>query len=621
MMVGIRIASGRLWWAIVGAVMAVVLVAGPAGAHSSLARSDPPDGGSVAVGRTELGLWFTEPVVASASRFTLRTDSGAPVSVTMSMPATGAFVQLDTRPLHRGVLVLTWDTVSADDGHPGHGSITFGVGMRPALTTASPGGASRAPQALLRWLQLTALMIAVGAVIAPGLLRRASALAWGTSQQAIRLGTIASLTALAATMLTPLLIAPQTSDLAGQVVTTRWGVLWLIRMTALTVSTAAFARLLRAGPGRAWTVACGAALVVAAASDAAAGHSAELPRASELAVIVTTVHVVAAGAWFGTLVVLSACLVPLMRLTPALRRPLLITTWRAFTPVAAVSAASVVASGLYLAGRQLPDLGALTGTWYGAAALGKALALLAALVVAASTTRVVNPRLAETLNARLHLRLRVVDPVRFPRLVAAELALVGVAVVLASVMTTGPTVRAGLADATPTPPQTGVVDGLFVSFEMVPAGPTDSRVIVLTNAVTRPQPGPITRTEVLMVPPGQDSMTVTLRPIEAGRFEGTARVPSAAALRVWVTLGRPSAPDAVAAFTWSSPADGADAPPALEVTATMLAAAITMATAIAFVLWQRRRRSSRAANDRSPASSGTAKEPVGVGTWRAGHED
>jgi putative copper export protein len=422
-------------------------------------------------------------------------------------------------------------------------------------------------------------------------------------------------------MLTPLLIAPQTSDLAGQLVTTRWGVLWLIRMAALTVATASFARLLRSGPSRAWTVACGAALVVAAASDAAAGHSAELPRSSALAVVVTTVHVVAAGAWFGTLVILSACLVPLMRLRPALRRPLLITTWRAFTPIAAVSVTSVLASGLYLAGRQLPDLGSLTGTWYGAAALGKALALVAALVVAASTTLVVNPRLAKTMNARLRLRLRIVDPVRFPRLVGAELALVGVAVVLASVMTTGPTARSGLADATTSPPQTGVVDGLFVSFEMVPAGPTDSRLIVLTNPVTRPQPGPITRTEVLVVGPGQDSTTVTLRRIEAGRFEGTARLPASGALRVWVTLGRPSAPDAVATFTWSATAVGTQAPTALELAATLLAAAIALATGIAIVFWWRRRSSSRATNERSPAPRETPKEQVGVGAQGARHDD
>ncbi len=46
-------------------------------------------------------------------------------------------------------------------------------------------------------------------------------------------------------------------------------------------------------------------LVVAAVADTAAGHAAELPRGSSLAVVVATMHLAAAGVWFGTLVVLG----------------------------------------------------------------------------------------------------------------------------------------------------------------------------------------------------------------------------------------------------------------------------------------------------------------------------
>ncbi len=64
------------WLALGVALLAtlLLLLPAPAQAHSGLVRSDPADGGSVAMGRTQLTLWYDEPIALAASRFRLATD-------------------------------------------------------------------------------------------------------------------------------------------------------------------------------------------------------------------------------------------------------------------------------------------------------------------------------------------------------------------------------------------------------------------------------------------------------------------------------------------------------------------------------------------------------------------
>ena len=394
-------------WVVV--LLAIVLVAAPASAHSSLVRSDPPPGGTVAVGRSEVSLWFGEPIDSTNSSFRLLTDAGTFLPVTVSMPTgpIGEFVQLETPTLERGILRLEWRAVSAEDGHTSSGTLTFGAGIRPPSASGSAGSPPAATEVFLRWVQLVTSMLAVGGLLASGLLRRSRALVPTATRQSLRLGSIATLAALLATLLAPLATGERGSNLLGGASSARWVQLWVVHVVALVAAVAIYSALARRGPSTLRLALAGSCLAVAAAADAAAGHAAELSSEPALAVGVTTLHVLAAGAWVGTLAILSACLVPVMRRSPDLRRLLLVTTWRAFSPIAAVSVGLLTASGMYLAGRQLPGLSALTSTWYGLAATGKALLLAATLVVAAGTAMIADPRLGRLAQRRTGTSLRI----------------------------------------------------------------------------------------------------------------------------------------------------------------------------------------------------------------------
>ncbi|HEU5038853.1 MAG TPA: copper resistance protein CopC [Nocardioides sp.] len=565
---------------VVAVLLGIAVGVGPASAHTSLGRSDPPDGGMVAVGRTELSLWFDEPVDLASGHFVLRTDEGAPLRVTPD-PASGRsdFLVLHTTPLRRGVLVLSWSVTSAVDGHVSSGSITFGAGVRPPATASGGSGASL-PEVLVRWLQLIAMIVAVGALVAPTLLTRATSYAPQSPQQAARLGTIAALVCLATSCATP-------SGFLDSLETDRWAQLWVLRGVALAVAVAALAGLARRGPSVPRTATAGCALVMAAVADAAAGHAAGLPRASTAAVVATSVHVLAAGAWLGTLALLATCLVPTMRRLPESRRPLLEATWRSFGPVAAVAVALVVASGLYLAGRHLPGLAALTTGWYGLALIGKTVLLAVALAAALHATLVAGRRVPG-LGGATRL-LRPAGDSGFPRLVLTELVVLGVAVVLAAVMTTVPTARTATAGEPSPGTGTGVtVDGLFVTFEAAPAGSGEFRLAVQVNAVTRPQPGPVTGADVLLVGDGGRQVRVPLQRVEAGHFEGATPAPSSGDWQAWVSVHRTAAEDAVAQVDWRSAPVSTPGPTRLEVVTTVLAGLLALGALVGVALRRRR---------------------------------
>ena len=514
----------------------------------------------VGVGRTELSLWFGEAIDTRATRFLLRTVEGQPVEVTVSASddVNDGFFKLGTPPLDRGIYVLDWQALSAEDGHTSQGSLLFGAGMRPDAVPSAESAWPGWMTLLVRWVDLAALLTALGAVAVTG--RILARCAPAARRRGVALGVAACAIGLAPAVVTPFLRTPRAAEPLASwahaaLVTlrdTQWGHLWLLHGVGLILAGVALTALVRRADARWPRPVAGLALAAVVVTDAAAGHAADLPRGSGVATIVTSVHVLAAGAWVGGLAVLAICVLPGLRCASEPRRRVLLGALRAFSPLAAVCAAALLGSGLYLGGRQVPDLQAVRTTWYGGAAAGKTAAVALTLVVAAFTTMLVNPRLAASVGRRLGQPdgWSPLPRERIVRLVGAELALLVAAVGLAAVMTSTPTARVEAATRDVAAPRTATVDGIFLSFEGVPAGAGEERVIVRTSEVTRPQPGPVTGVDVLFVGPDERTSTVVLRQIEPGRFEGATDAPEPGTWEVWIAVRRPPAPDAIAQVEW-----------------------------------------------------------------------
>jgi hypothetical protein len=231
----------------------------------------------------------------------------------------------------------------------------------------------------------------------------------------------------------------------------------------------------------------------------------------------------------------------------------------------------LVATGLYEAGRHLPDLSALVGTLYGGAVAVKLLLVLVALALAGLNTLLVHPGLAGAVGSRIG-RTPGWSPLslgRFTTTVTAEAVVLVAAVAAATLATSVPTAREEMRARAYTEPHSVNVDGLFVTVEEVPAGPERARLVVRVRSTVKPEPGPVTGAEVVLTGRGTTSRSLPMTRVESGRYEvdTDARAPGRRAASV--TLHRDGVVDAVARVRWRTAAPEASS--ALEVTTTALA--------------------------------------------------
>jgi copper transport protein len=337
-----------------------------------------------------------------------------------------------------------------------------------------------------------------------------------------------------------------------------------------------------------------------------AGHAADLPARSGVASVAAAAHLVAAGVWAGGLVVLAVCLLPVMRREPDLRGPMVATAWRTFSPLAAVATVVLVATGLYESGRYMPDIGSVTSTLYGGAVFAKVVLLALALALAGVNTLLVHPNLAEPVG-RLLRRPVGWAPVslrRFGTVVAIEVSVLLVAAVVAAVLTSVPPARDVDAAATATTTlRSANVDGLFITFEEVAAGPGTGRLIVQARSTVKLEQGPVVGATVLLVGP-TGALEVPLREVEPGRYEAvTPIVPGG--WEASVSLRREGRADAVMQASWTITDPASDALHPLELVTTGLA--VLLLAALAFAVGSRRRtRSQRPA----PPSAVVVEPPV-----------
>lgn len=422
------------------ALLALVALPAPALAHAHLESTKPASGGRLTIAPRELTLTFSEaPTLAMSVLRLLGPDSTAIALGTLGH-AGGArtLTAAITGALVAGTYTVLWQT-AGDDGHVQHGSFRFvitagaeGLAAATAATTELPGdSASRSSATLpdsgvvtnegssfdvsspiyvaIRWLQFAALLLLIGAVafrwwvlprtgVALDERRELSARTAGAGLFAasfLAISAIARLGAQAATTHTASSVGDAPS-LSGLLLRTEWGHAWLLQIVALALVLGSLRAVRRDGalvfPWRLTAAATAGLAFVPALS----GHAVAERTFAPFTVLFDGAHVLAGGAWLGTLGVMLVVGLPVaLRAASGGRTNAVAAMLNAFSPLALTCAGILVFSGAVAARLHLASWSAFTATSYGRTLLIKLAIVLLLVVVGTWNWRRVKPALAD----------------------------------------------------------------------------------------------------------------------------------------------------------------------------------------------------------------------------------
>ena len=189
------------------------------------------------------------------------------------------------------------------------------------------------------------------------------------------------------------------TDILGAVTTTLWGRAWLLQCAGAAVALIALLGARGIAVLR-WRVA-GIGAIAIALGFSLSGHAAAVTRYEALAVVVDSTHILAAGAWVGTLTALAIAGIPAALRTPeATRAGTAAALVNAFSPLALLAAAILAVTGTFAAWEALGGFAPLFQTPYGNMLLRKLFFIAVMAVIGAVNWRVLRPKLGTELAAR-----------------------------------------------------------------------------------------------------------------------------------------------------------------------------------------------------------------------------
>jgi putative copper export protein/methionine-rich copper-binding protein CopC len=420
-------------------LLLLLFLAAPLRAHGTLKRTEPAAGSHLTAAPTALRLTFTEAMEASVARLVLTGPDGraVPLSPIRRGDSATMIVADIVGPLGEGLYKVSWQGTGRD-GHPvrGHYQFTIAAGatglapippapsMSDTTSRRGPVGGNTArtatdeeenssfdaqsvPYAAIRWLELVGMLTLVGTVaFALLVLPRVgtddtSAVVIADAARGARwIGLVAAGMLCVVTLLR--LIAQSTAMhgvldaawMSRMILGTLWGRTWLQHLVAAVMAFIGYLVLPRART-TGWLLVV-LASVVLALTAALSGHAAAVVDNAGLAVAIDTVHVLGAGGWLGTLLlVVLAGLPAALRLAPRDRGRSAAALVNAFSPLALVFAAAVVTSGAGSAWLHLGSLGAIWTTTYGRVLLVKLGVISCLFITGAWNWRWVKPALGD----------------------------------------------------------------------------------------------------------------------------------------------------------------------------------------------------------------------------------
>jgi copper transport protein len=343
--------------------------------HAALRLADPVEGATLGDTPTAIRLTFSERPDGGLSEIRVVDTAGVSYHIARPLPLPGDPLSLSIRirPLDRGVYTVSWQIVSAVDGHTTTGAYAFGVREDPSRAAARVASAQANVSAFgvaSRWLLLIGLALLLGAGAA-GVGR------WGGGREvaiaaagcALAIAGIAMLAAaqlrITNASITSLLNASTGRSLAWR----------SVAIAGAAVALFAARRREAAEQRLPLTIVLLAALA-AAALHVAGGHAAAADHWVFATIATQWLHFVAVGIWLGGLAVLLAGVRGVASASKADRV-------RRFSIVATIALVIVAVTGLVRSAGELSGWDDLISTAYGWALLGKIVLTLAIVLLAA----------------------------------------------------------------------------------------------------------------------------------------------------------------------------------------------------------------------------------------------
>ena len=532
-----------------------LLPAPAASAHAFLTGSSPSDGATLASAPSEIRLSFSESVALEAMDIDIVDAGGThyPLSaVHLADPAAAAGTEDPVEvvaglpPLGPGAYRLSWRTLSSDDLHTTNGVLVFGVGEQ--VTAAGALEPTPPPdETFLRAAVFLSLAAALGGLLAGLLLGRPASsdhawtvrCCWWWSAAGAGLGILAAAALLADQVLAGGLSirAVLLSSFGAHAALREVGFGLLLLAALLMLRNDSRSALRRA------LVLAGAACV--GIGTALMGHAGAGVVVSTTRVIADAMHLIAAAAWSGTLLLAVTVALPYARRGggPAIRRML-----TAFGVPAGILFGVMMVSGLYLASDVVGSVDALLLTFYGRT-LGMKLLIVAIIGV---------------LGLINHRRLRRRAAPLPARTVTAEAIAAVVVLFLAALLTGGqPAMELEFVRATESavPLRDGAASDLQETLAIRPNVPGQNVILIGAADTRRPAPAPIGGVLVSVI----DTTGRTGDPIAATRLAGgqwsvTTNLDGTGQVDIVVTVQRPGMADVSATYPWtiSGPARSAD---------------------------------------------------------------
>lgn len=373
-------------------------------AHTGLRSSAPARDAHLEEVPRELRLRFTDPIELALARIELigPEGTGAALGALRSVPDSAAVVVAPIQgQLRDGVYTVRWQIAGAD-GHPVRGEYTFTIapgaeGLAPESGPAAPEQAAppvthHDPTSFpsgerfdagsplyvaVRWFTFLGLLGVIGAVafrllVLPLAERAHDSAAPLLRDDARRRGAMlglwmAAMVAVAAALrlyaqsyaLHGTGEAWNVEALSALLGRTTWGWGWLLQAAGAVLALLGLVWA-RRGSDAGWAAAALAALVLAF-TPGLSGHAAASGELAPVAILADGLHVLGAGGWLGSLLLVIFAGVPAaLRLGPARRGQAVADLVHAFSPTALLFAGLVVATGVFATWLHL---GSVEGLW------------------------------------------------------------------------------------------------------------------------------------------------------------------------------------------------------------------------------------------------------------------